>query len=64
MQRGATFHECLRNEALDDKCKTLRGAYKQCRMNWVDNRARIKGNLPGLSEREEKEAQAKFEKKF
>lgn len=36
MKGGRSFHDCLKTpENLDDKCRTVLGAYKQCRMNWV-----------------------------
>jgi len=55
---GMTFHSCLKNQELDQRCKALKTTYFECRRGWFDMTKRMLGNIPGHSEKTEEEQQA------
>uniref|UniRef100_A0A6B2LUI2 Cytochrome c oxidase assembly factor 5 n=1 Tax=Arcella intermedia TaxID=1963864 RepID=A0A6B2LUI2_9EUKA len=60
IKSGKTFHQCVKDPALDAKCVGLKNTYFECRRGWFDMRNRMKGNISvrGHSELQEAEEQA------
>ncbi|EFA76416.1 hypothetical protein PPL_10181 [Heterostelium album PN500] len=57
MKKGKTFHQCMKDDNLDQDCKDLLYTYFKCKVDMFDPRNRFRGNVAAMTwEKESKES--------